>query len=337
MMLRTPLLTLLSLFLCAQALAHAPGETLRLVVVQSYDSEYVWTQHINQGIHDALRGLKTEVEHLYLDAKRNPDPASIERAAREALARIEQFAPQVVITVDDAAQRHLAAPHLKGRAHPQVVFCGVNAQLKLYGFPAANVSGVRERWHFREGFALLKTISPRLRSVAVLVDGSESAGFVLEDLREDQRKNGRFALRLAGVEQAHTFQEWQRKVLALQKRSDALALGLYHSLLDETTGAVASPETVSAWNARAVRKPTLGFTDFAKDHGHLCGVLESGHEQGLLAGQMARAVFERGVAAGGLPVRINRQGVILVNLKTAARLGLTIPYEIIAAAGMVVQ
>lgn len=334
---RATLFLLLSITLCAQARAHVPGEVLRLVVVHSYNPEYVWCQSINQGIRDALRGLKAEVETLYLDAKRNPDPASIERAARETLARIKTLAPQLVITADDAAQQYLAAPYLLGRDAPQVIFCGVNAPLSQYGFPAANVSGVRERWHFREGFALLKKINPRLRNVAVLMDGSESAGYVLEDLREDLRKNGPFALRLSAVEQARTLQQWRDKVHELHRTSDALALGLYHSLLDEATGRVAPPEEVAAWNAKTVRKPTLGFTDFVKDHGHLCGVLESGHEQGLLAGQMARTVFERDAAAGSLPVRINQQGVVLVNLKTAERLGVVVPFEIISAAGVVVK
>jgi len=336
-MTRATLLLLLGLAMSAVAEAHAPGDPLRLVVVHSYNPDYIWVRHVNEGIREALRGLKAEVEFRYLDAKRKPDPADIEQAAREVLEDIARTAPQVVIAVDDPAQQHVVVPHLKGKAAPQVIFCGVNAPLDLYGFPAANVSGVRERWHFREGFALLKKIVPGLRSVAVLTDDSESSGYVLADLREDEHKNGPFALRLAGVRQPHTFQEWQREALALQKRADSLALGLHHSLRDEATGKVVPPEKVSAWNIRNIHKPTLGFSDPARDHGQLCGVLESGQEQGLIAGQMARTVFERGVAAGGLPVRINQQGTILVNLKAAERLGVIIPYEIISAAGVVVQ
>jgi ABC-type uncharacterized transport system substrate-binding protein len=52
---------------------------------------------------------------------------------------------------------------------------------------------------------------------------------------------------------------------------------------------------------------------------------------------MARHLVLRGGRAGDLPVTINQQGLVFVNLKTAERLGLVIPYEIIKAAEMVIQ
>lgn len=330
-------LALLCLLAPLRVQAQTAQGPARVFVVQSYNAEYEWTQHINEGIRDGLRGLKVSFDYFYLDAKRKTDPENLRQAATAVLEQIEARAPQLVITVDDAAQLYLAAPLLKGRASPQVIFCGVNAPPSRYGFPAANISGVRERWHFREGFALMKKISPSARSVAVLVDDSESGGYVLDELRQELRQGGPFALKLAGAEHIRSFQEWQRKVLAYQGKADILALGLYHSLVDEGTGSVVPPETVSAWNNAHNKRPSLGFTDFALSHGHLAGVLESGHEQGFLAGSMARQVLEKGVRAGSLPVRINQKGIVMLNLKTAERLGLAIPFELIEAAGRVVK
>ncbi len=321
----------------------APARTAlaRVCVVQSYHSGYIWCQNINDGIRAALRGAGAVIDVFYLDAKRDPSPEHLRAAARDIAARIEELEPQVVITVDDAAQLYLAVPYLVGKrgdeAGPQVVFCGVNAPLGNYGYPAANVTGVRERWHFREGFDLLRKIAPRIRNVAVLLDDSESAGFVLADMRDDLARNGPFALQLADVAMLHTFQEWKRAVLTAQDHADALALGLYHSLVDATTGKVVPAETVRDWNLSVLRKPTLGFSDATRNDGHLCGILESAHEQGLLAGRMARHLVLRGGRAGDLPVAINQQGLVFVNLKTAERLGLVIPYEIIKAADMVIQ
>jgi ABC-type uncharacterized transport system substrate-binding protein len=334
---RTILMLVLSLVLCTQALAHQSPEPFRLVVVHSYDPSYVWTQLIDRGIVESLRGFNVQVTRLYLDAKRRPSRQSIADEAAAALAEIERIAPQAVIAADDAAQEFLAAPHLKGRTTPQVIFCGVNAPLKTYGFPASNVSGVRERWHFREGFALLKKINPKIKTVAVLVEDTKTGRLLLEDLRSDERQNGHFALRVTEARGIRTLQEWKRAVLAAQKNNDALALDHYHSLIDENTGQVAPEAQVVAWNNANVRKPSLGFTDSARPNGNLCGVLESGQEQGQLAGQMAREVLERGVSSGSLPVRVNTKGVILVNLKTAERLGITIPYAIISAASVVVK
>lgn len=337
-----PVAWLLAAFLVLSVAAAARDSAAqdaakRVFILQSYNPEYVWTQNINQGIRDALAGLLVDYEYFYMDAKRQPNPERLRSAGEEALHRIWQWAPQVVVSVDDAAQALVVAPHLKGLANPQVVFCGVNAPLSRYGFPAANVSGVRERWHYREGFALLKRIVPTLRSVAFLVEESESGRFVLDDLREEELRGGAYALEVAGAEAVKTFQEWQRLIRRYQTLADALALGLYNTLVDEGTGQVVSPDAVMAWTNSVNTKPTLGFSDIAKNHGLLCGVLESGHEQGFLAGSMVREILTRGVAAGSLPVVINVQGVVLVNLKTAERLGARVPYEIIEAAGTVLQ
>lgn len=331
------LLACAALLLLSPALCRGGADARGLVlVVHSYNAEYVWTQEVNQGLQEALRGLGVELEFLYLDAKRQSDPERLRQAGQEALERIEAARPRLVVTVDDAAQAHLAAPHLKGRASPQVIFCGVNAPLSLYGFPAANVSGVRERWHYRDGFRLLKAAVPGARSAAFLVDDSESGQYVAADLRADLR-SGPMAVTVAAVETIATYQQWQGRVQALCGRVDALAMGLYHSLKDEKSGRVVPAEQVAAWTARACRKPSLGFSDATRDHGLLCGVLESGHEQGYLAGMMAREVLSSGVAAGSLPVRQNLRGAVLLNLKTAQRLGLQLPYALIESAGMVIQ
>ncbi|OIN99145.1 MAG: hypothetical protein AUJ49_11695 [Desulfovibrionaceae bacterium CG1_02_65_16] len=320
------------------ALAGTPGARpqLSVMLVQSYHQEYSWCQLVAKGVRNALRDLPVRIEVQYLDAKRDPDPERLRAKAKALFDRIEAEKPQVVIAADDAAQYYLVAPYLKGRAAPQVIFCGVNAQPAHYGFPAANVSGVRERWHFREGFALLKRINPRLHTVTLLSDTSESSDFVLKGMREEA-KAGRFALNVVEVERPRTLQQWRLAVRRAQARTDALALGLYLTLVDEKTGKVAEADEVAAWNMANIHRPTLGFADYASGHGLLCGILESGEEQGQLAGAMARTVLEHGVAAGSLPLRINRKGLVLLNLKTAERLNLIIPYNIIQAAEIVIK
>ena len=309
----------------------------RVFVVHSYHSEYIWVQAISQGIKESLHSLKPRIETFYLDAKHDLDPQSLRAKAQGILERIEADKPQVVISVDDPAQTYLVEPHLKGRASPQVIFCGVNAPLAKYGFPAQNVSGVRERWHFREGFSLMREIAPKARRVLFLTDESESSSYVLADLKEDRRLGGPFGRLQVDTAQVGTFQQWQRKVLASQTKADVLAMGVYLSLRDEQTGKVVPADSVNAWTQKANKLPTLGFADYVLGHGQLCGVLESGHEQGALAGGMARQVLQRGVKAGSLGVVINQKGIVVLNLKTAERQGIIIPFALIQAAGVVLQ
>jgi ABC-type uncharacterized transport system substrate-binding protein len=320
----------------AQASDLGRQQPARILLVHSYDPQYSWCKNINDGVRQALRGLNVSVETVYLDAKRDPDPERLRARAKAVAERIEAEKPQVVIAADDTAQEYLVVPYLKGHATPQVIFCGVNAQLSRYGYPASNVSGARERWHFREGFALLKRIVPRLRSVTVLTDDSNTSRYLMDGLKEEAG-HGSFALKITAVQEVHTFQQWRHLVAALQKKPGALALGLYHSLVDESTGKTVSSAEVMAWTNAMNHLPTLGFADFSKDYGILCGVVQSAQEQGLLAGGMTRQILEHGVAAGRLPVCINQKGIILLNLKTAARLNVQVPFEIINAAGVVLK
>lgn len=327
------------LLMAGAGLGHAgesaPDRPARVFVVHSYNPEYVWVQNINQGIREALSGSLAAYEFFYMDAKRRPGKDNLERAASDALERIKSFDPDVVVVADDPAQVYLTIPYLKDKARPQVVFCGVNAPPALYGFPASNVSGVRERWHYREGFELLKRLLPDARSVVFMVEDSESGHYVAADLKEEREKGGPFALDVAAVEIVSTFEDWKRLVEYFRDKTDAFALGLYQSIRD-SGGMIMKPEQVIAWTLSATDKPTLGFADVSIEHGILCGVLESGGEQGFLAGSMAREILQGGGPAGRLPMRLNDKGVIMVNLNSAERLHVTIPYELIEAAGVVV-
>lgn len=326
----------LEAFVADGAYSAGSEEYRRVLVVHSYNPEYVWTQNINAGILEALKEQKVVFDYAYMDAKRHPDTPWLTQAGQKALERLRDFGPDVVIAADDVAQTYFVVPYLKGKTSPQVIFCGVNAPPAAYGYPARNVSGVRERFHFREGFQLLKRLDAKAKSTAFLVDASDSGRFLVDDIKNDIDRNGPYDLDMVAVESIATFQQWQKSVLRLQGQADTLALGLYHSLRDETTGKIVSSEEVMAWTNSVNTKPTLGFADFSLDHGILCGVLESGEEQGFLAGSMVRHVLLTGVSAGSLPVRTNDKGVILVNLKAAERFHMEIPYEMIEAAGSVI-
>lgn len=334
---RTLLACLACLVLLALPARTDAAQPARVLIVHSYDPEFVWTRLVNQGVAEALKGLAVVTDVAYMDAKRRPDPERLRSSAAEILERIQAQRPQVVIAVDDVAQEYLVVPHLKDRPGPQVLFCGVNAPPARYGFPASNVSGVRERWHFRDGLALLRELAPSVRNAALLIEDTETGKSAVADLREEERQGGPYAVRLAKVELVRTFQQWQALVRRSQAQVQALVLPLYHSLVDEATGQVVPPDKVMAWTNSENRLPTLGLLDYSKEHGQLCGVLESGQEQGFLAGTMAREVLSRGVSAGSLPVRVNRRGVVLINLKTAQRLKIAVPYHLIESAGVLVR
>lgn len=308
----------------------------KIFVVHSYDNSYIWCKHINEGISESLKQLNVEYKYFYMDAKNNPTTQNLRATAAEAFKLIQEYKPNIIIAADDPVQEYLVSPYLNKTKY-NVIFCGVNANPSIYGFPSENVSGVRERWHYREAFKLLKQIVPEAKTAAFIVEDSESGRFVLDDMLEDFKDSGPFALTLIGVKKVRTLQEFKAEVLKYNKKADALALGLYQSLFDAETGKMASPAETTAWIHSVVTKPTIGFADVAAEQGMLCGILESAHEQGYLAGAMAQEVLAQKIKPGALPMRRNKNGVVLVNLRTAERIGVNIPFEIIEAAGVVVK
>lgn len=305
--------------------------------MHSYEENYVWTQHINDGIRNAFVGDDVIYRFAYMDGKTQPSPTALLQATERIVNQYQAFAPDVVIAADDIAQAYFVVPYLLGKPGAQVVACGVNAPPERYGFPSANVACVRERWHYREGFALLHRLSPSIRRVAFVVDASETGRMLVDDLLQDMAERGPYDLELAGVATVGLLSEWKRTIAFYQQHADALALGLYHTVVDDATGRVVPADELMAWTNSVNTKPTVGFSDVAMDHGILCGVLESGSEQGYIAGGMARRVLVTGVQAGTLPLGVNRRGVVMLNLRTAERLDLRVPYELIEAASVVLH
>jgi ABC-type uncharacterized transport system substrate-binding protein len=308
----------------------------RVLVVHSYHPEYSWVARINAGIGAALGDKSVKIETFYMDAKRSHSPAQLAKAARKAWDLVKAFKPDVVLACDDTAQQYFVVPYLRGKSSPQVIFCGVNDDPAKYGYPATNVSGVLERMHYRQSFALLQAILPSVQRVAYVSDDSDTGRGIASEMMKDMFR-APYCVEVGPVELVGTFARWKQVVLENKDFADAFALPIYHTLYDEEAGRVATPAEVMDWTLSACGKPTVGFVSFAEDDGIMCGVLESGYEQGFEGGRMVLQVLEKGRPAGELPVRSTAQGFSMLNLRSAERLGLLVPYEIIEAAANVVH
>ena len=67
--------------------------TFHVLIVHSYDPGYVWTRAITQGVAEALKDLRPQIETVYLDAKRRPEKTGLEKRAGELAERIRELAP----------------------------------------------------------------------------------------------------------------------------------------------------------------------------------------------------------------------------------------------------
>jgi len=313
----------------------------RILLVHSYHPEYPWVAAITAGVQHELAGSGTHLEIFYMDTKLRTSEAWKQEAGRLARQRLAAFNPDVVITADDNAQQYfaqeLAGDNLGdnlGRSpsdYPSgspgdnlgIVFCGVNADPSLYGFPAPNATGIIERPHFIQTLGLARRLGPIQRIAMLSCDDETSRGAFSAMKQTD--------LDVEVVEWllTNSFPQWQDAVLRWNGTVDAIGIYMYHTLHDTTTGVSMDPGQVVSWTSQVATVPTLGFFDFAIENGLLIGQVESGFEHGQRAAHYALEIL-RGRSPGSLPVRRADVGILMVNKTTARRLGITLPADLLA-------
>jgi len=141
-----------ALFLLALVLPHqkllanqeAPSanDAKKCLYVSSYHQGYAWSDAIEKSIRETLDG-HCELQQIDMDTKRKKSMQHISTVTDNIRETIEEWQPDVVITSDDNAAKHLIAKHYRDDEVP-FVFCGVNWTVDEYDFPYSNVTGIVE-------------------------------------------------------------------------------------------------------------------------------------------------------------------------------------------------
>ncbi len=311
------------LFLLCLLLPASAGAVNRVLLVHSYHEGYPHADDITLGVRGGLSGEAIELTIFYMDTKRNPAPLSKKKAGRLAIAAAHKIDPDVIITADDNAQDYVAKAFL-GKKRPQVVFCGVNADPALYGFPASNATGIVERPHFIQSFEMLQVIDPKVRTVAIITDDSTTSDQLIKDIKSKD-----LPLKITAIVQPSTFLQWKQRIQEFQQSADAICIIVYHTVKAKAGGeTIMSPQEVMAWTVENNSKPLFSVASFSVEEGALFGVVNSGHEQGAAAAKMTRLLL-KGEKAENIPIAYPKKGAVFLNIKTAEKMGYDIPYHII--------
>lgn len=296
----------------------------KVLVVHSYHPQYEWVAAINRGIQVTILPVDATTEYYYMDTKRHPDEPWMQQSGANAMALIEQWQPDVVITVDDNAQEYVGR-HLAGQERPAVVFCGMNAEPEIYGYPACNVTGVLERLHFNESLAFFKTLHPAAKRIILLSDDSSTSRAIISYVKTLPKG----AMEVVDYVTPSTFEQWKQAVENYGSQVDAIAVYTYHTVKPDAESEMSMiPKEVMDWTVQNSAVPIIGFLVFSVDDGSLCGVLESGVEQGRLAGQLALEIVN-GKLPVHLPIVTGIGGQTMVNMKMANRLGLKLDANVL--------
>jgi len=308
-------LLVVGLILTFSLSAPAEGEA-RVLLIFSYHAEYAWHVEEARGTEEVLQREGVSYEKLYLDTKRNTGDDWKEQVAAGAKQKIEEYAPSLVIVFDDNACT-LVAKQYVGELLP-FVFCGVNADPSVYGFPASNITGVLERPDFGASLELLRLLVPDVEKVAVITDASPSAEGFAESL-----EGLSLPVEIAEIFLTNDFDEWQAKVLELQSEVDAIGLFTYHTISRQGDEGSLPPEKILQWTIENNSIPEFATLDFTVEGGALCGVALSAYEQGKAAAEIAIRILA-GERPSDIPVVIPQATRAIINAARAAEFGIEV-------------
>lgn len=310
----------------------------RILILHSYDKDYAWVRDVNIGLNRVLTNrFRYQLRWHYMDTKRHPSSAYKESAGIAARNVIAEMQPDVVIALDDDAQKFVMR-HLVNQPHIRIVFAGVNNEASEYGYDhASNVTGILERLPLGalqdalRAAPSLQTLAHPLR-IAYLGDASHSVDGDLRQVRQFDWA----PMVLHSTVQVDSWPAWQAQVQALSTRADVLLLTGYRNLRrSEHDATLVPPQEVVAWTDAHAGIPVLSGNGFFLEDGGMLAIGTSPYEQGEEAARRALALVVEQVPASQLPITSAQQFIVTMNASAMRAHGFALPriYEAAARTG----
>jgi PAS domain S-box-containing protein len=295
---RAALLAIIAVTLGMPAAARArAGEPRRVLILNSYHPGYQWTDDETRGVLAALGGSPRDIQVYieYMGTKWASAPTYFQQLREAYATKFQKLRFDVIVATDDDALRFLLQYREAVFGRIPTVFCGVNdfdpARLRdrpLY-------TGVNEVVDFRGGLDLALRLHPATRRIAVISDSSISGRKVRAQFeRVVPGYADRIAFEFLGDGPVEA-------VLDRVARLPADSLVFHLVYFSDTNGKIINNDETAALVSRASHVPVYGAWEFSLGHGIVGGKLLAGHDQGVLAGGMARRVLE-GIRIEDIPV-----------------------------------
>ena len=306
--------------------ATAQAARYKVLVVMSYEQDNPWCKEIKEGI-DSVLAETSDITYFYMDTKINLEDGP--KKAKEAFALFQQIEPDGVITADDNAQRLFVLPYLKGKSDTPVMFCGVNAEAKQYGFPTSSISGILERGHIRESIAFAKQLIPSMKSITFLAKESPSGTALL---RQVESESDTYITKVS-FHLVKSVDDLSALDDVLRKYTDAIYVDSMEGVKDSAGNPVSTRDILKLLMHR-YGKPIIGANQYHVEQGALCAVVKTGQEQGRTAAEMLLKSMQ-GTPVEKIPVVQNFRGKRVINVTALQDLNLEVKPIVLLGATLV--
>jgi ABC-type uncharacterized transport system substrate-binding protein len=306
-------IAVICLWIASFSIAHAGGAVL---FIDSYHEGYFWSDMIRKGVMDVFAEKGGTVTPIHMDTKRNTSEAFKKAAGVAVRDHIEAHPYDVVIAADDNASKYVIMPFYKNADLP-VVFCGVNWDASVYGYPYANATGMVEVSPIQLALKHLRPLAGGDR-IAILLSDHTTGRKNLESFKQILK------MTFAAEAFVSTFEDWKQNFLDLQTKADMLFLS--------------APGGIAGWDdAEAERfilsnaRIPIGTDEPEYKRLALLGVAKIPEEHGEYAAALALKILA-GASPSDFPVVKSKRGDLVLNMKIAQKLGIRFPFELVKMA-----
>ena len=275
-------------------------------MVFSGNPEVKITREVENGLREELEDKGVELESYYLDIFRNKSVDYRVSSGQDAVLKVTQSRPDVIVVVGDLAVQYFGTP-LYMVDSLKMVFTNLSRLPDKLNLPNAKITAVINLPDIRRALSLLKQTSPGIDTVAVITDLSyASSGFVdyADKIVSYDGIHVKKAISTSSVD------VWRYNITRLH--ADALILFQTGELFTADHTQV-HPNEVPLWTKDVFfPRPVIGFDEDLVKLGLFMAVEENPNEQGRLAAAKVLRILQ-GRSPHTIPVEIARNSKVFVN------------------------
>ena len=290
-------------------------DSFKVLVVFSYEENAAWDIEIREEIEKVLSPF-AELSFFYMNTKTALVDGS--KKSAEAFSLYQQIQPDGVIAVDDNAQTMFVVPYLKNKETIPIIFCGVNANPELYGYPSPNISGVLERFHLEASISLSRQLAGDIETFAFMIKAGPVADLLSKQL---EMEKDQLSARMVKFLTPEKLEEALEMAQNARGDADLLFLVALWGMADCDGNKLQEKDSIPLL-VKAFGKPTATIARSIVKEGALCAVITNAREHGYRSANMLLQAM-RGIPMDQLPVTCNSRGKRIINVSTMQQLGIT--------------
>lgn len=292
----------------------------KILLIDSYHKEYSWSKDILKGIKYVIDNQPIELKIYYLETK-NPNYKSyINNKVSEVLKLIALYEPDLIIASDDNSSKYVISKYFKDADIP-IVFCGINWDASIYGYPYKNTTGMIEVAPIKLLLNYLYNYSKGTRIGFIYADSTTTR----KDLINIEKK-----VKLKILNKAiNNINQFEKEFIKMQSEVDIIIIG--------------NLSTLKGLNYVKLRKivennikiPTGTLLEFNTDMA-LIGFTKLGFEQGEWSARTALKILD-GMKPRHIDISENKRGRLYINTRIAEKLNITIPPAHLKSAHQIIR